>query len=400
MTALSYPRIETAILSLIIGMLLVLGGLLSYFTSLYMTLEQNSHSRLLEIDVKKFDIHSGRGAISSDGLIIVGLDDNREFIRISWNIRPLRAEKIRKLHWEIEGLDDRSRMDLFWVDRSGTFHNMPFMHDGRNEGSTDLTGTGKWEDVVVTVGLLVRKPLDHPVIVKKINLEPVTPGPFVMLRQLWQQWSDTEGWKSHSINMVMSGNGVFIGPTPFVALWMSMSLIVYFFLVESLHLYSNLRQVFLIILVGWLVLDIRWQWDIGNQLQESIELFHGKSTIEKLMVYDDELIELTGKVKSIIPEESARIFLISDFLGADISARHNRVRYHLLPHNVHGLGTRLPPPHLIHPGDYILILIPLSGLRYETTSDNQTLFSENHELQVVLLLAEHESLLFRVRESS
>lgn len=389
-------RIGFVILALILGGLLTLGALLGYMLSSYLVLERHGDAKSVQFGPERLKLMLGVGEAHAQGIVITGPDPEQGFAQVSSMTQPMQATQLGELHWRIDGLHDSTEVELLWVDQSRNFHRLPLEHGGRSQGRLMLADVPDWQGVIIGIGLLVNGSLDSPLTVRELTLRPVLPEPTVLPRQLWRQWTIAEGWQSHSINLIAGGAGVLIGPTPIVALWVTLSSLSYLLLAGRPSPGRHLAPLGLIVLTGWLVLDLRWQWNLGEQWGNSLEQLTGKNTIEKLRTYDEELIDLISSVKRILPKQPVRIFLVSDFSDATGSARHNRVRYHLTPHNVYGFSTEPPLPRWTRSGDYLLALLPLQGVRYRRIPGDEALSWDDHELSVELLLAEHQSLLFRI----
>jgi hypothetical protein len=382
-----------AILALVLGALLTLGALLGY----YLVLERHGRAESMQFGPDRLRLVLGTGEERAEGIAIDGLDPERGFAQISSSMTYLmQAQRLGELRWRIDGLHPGIEIELLWIDQFRQFHRVPLEHAGGSRGRLLLADTPDWQGVITGIGLLVANPTDEPLVVRELVLRPVLPDSTELLDQLWQQWTAVEGWRGYSEHLIVGGAGVLIGPTPVAALWVGSSLLVYLLLGGWRRSYRLLTPLGLVVLAGWLALDLRWQWTLGEQLETSLEQLAGQDLDDKLRSYDDDLIDLINAVRPLLPEQPARIFLISNDVGG---YRHGRARYHLIPHNVYGFSANPPLPRWTRPGDYLLALLPLEGISYRQIPGNQALLWENNELPVELLLAEHKGLLFRIRET-
>ncbi len=378
-----------ALLALVLGALLTLLALLGYLLGYYLVLESHGREETISFGADRLRLVLGTGEQRGEGIVITGLDPERGYAQIGSVVQPLPAAQLGELGWWIEGLGAEDAIDLLWMDPSRQLHRLPLEHGGQSRGRLALANSPGWQGTITGIGLLLNSPLATPVIVRELQLRPVRLEPLDLLHHLWHQWTVVEGWQSYSINLIQGGAGALIGPTPFAALWMVLSLI-------SHVLLRGWVPLGLIVLAVWLVLDLRWQWNLGRQLEVSLEQLVNKDAVERLRNYDDELIDLISAVKQRLPSDPVRIFLVSNFNDAAGSARHGRVRYHLTPHNVYGFSARPPLARWTRSGDYLLALLPLQDIGYRRIPGNEALLWDDNELPVELLLAEHEGLLFRI----
>ncbi|MEZ5583166.1 MAG: hypothetical protein R3F37_10750 [Candidatus Competibacteraceae bacterium] len=144
---------------------------------------------------------------------------------------------------------------------------------------------------------------------------------------------------------------------PAVALWVGLCIVIYFGVLVIRRLPVTIVPFAAFILTGWLVLDARWQWSLWNQLESTEAQFSGKDWQEKRLAGEDGgLFQFILEIKSLLPAEPARIFIISADPFEGTRYLRSRARYHLLPHNVFPLLSSLPTH--AQPGDYLLVFPP------------------------------------------
>ena len=145
--------------------------------------------------------------------------------------------------------------------------------------------------------------------------------------------------------------------------------------------------------LGWLALDLRWQWDLGQRLAQTARDFAGRSEEERrLAALDGQLYRFLREVRQRLPEQPVRLFIVS----ADPAGFWaGRARYHLLPHNGYAGFARLPPPDQARAGDYVLILAPLANVEYD--AERRILRGDGMQLPVEVAHFATQGALFRVR---
>jgi hypothetical protein len=105
--------------------------------------------------------------------------------------------------------------------------------------------------------------------------------------------------------------------------------------------------------MGWLLLDLRWQWQLAQRLGETYERY-GRLAPEHRpgAMPDAQVATAVAELRNALPEAPSRLFILSknpsDYLTL-------RVRYHLLPLRVLA-SDRLPSPEQVQAGDHILVL--------------------------------------------
>lgn len=172
------------------------------------------------------------------------------------------------------------------------------------------------------------------------------------LRQLWQDWTAFEGFRTHTINTVVGGGStVALTPVVFVTLWIGVSVLLWYALTWWQRQRPGPLPVVLFLLLGWLVLDARWLWDLQRQLQLSHDLFAGKTDAEKRRSepglagasyrFAETLLD------NLEPDRPARVFVLSP-------QRYwrYRVNYFLLPYNSVAEGV---DPTALRSGDILVL---------------------------------------------
>ena len=151
-----------------------------------------------------------------------------------------------------------------------------------------------------------------------------------------------------------------------------------------------------LVLGGWLLLDMRWQWNLAARLQDTHERF-GQAGPGLAPLSQDEVPVLRAleQLRRHLPKEPARIFILTE---DPKGFRANRLGYHLLPHRIHLGLTDLPAPAKVRPGDLFLVLQPLTAtLRHEAPT--RRLVGRRHSLAVEALAQIPEfGSLYRVRK--
>ncbi len=340
---------------------------------------------------------SGQGAQTPAGLEI-RQPGPQELTVVRGSLRRVQATLYRRLSWRVSGLEPGHEIWLVWatLDDPRTTRERALRPDSAEGGVLDLGTEPGWRGRIIAIGLVVRGPLAQPLVVHGLELQsmPLTTGQ--LLRQMVEDWTAFEDWSQRSINYTSGAplNALF-PPVLMAALWVGFSAALHAMFRPPRRPPGELMPYAALFLLGWLALDLRWQWDLGQRLERTAESFAGKDeTARRLAALDGELYRFLLEVRQRLPEQPARVFIVSTDPGGFLAGR---ARYHLLPHNSYaGLG-RLPHPGEARPGDYVLILEPLNGVRYD--HERQLLESAGVQLPAERLYAAASGALFRVKGS-
>ncbi len=219
--------------------------------------------------------------------------------------------------------------------------------------------------------------------------------PLPVISTLAMDWSALEPWSGRSINFHAGATrGRLLTPVATVALWLLVSAAVFILLSRSLAAQHRAGGLALLLLAGWLVLDLRWQLQLASRLVDTYHRFGSPASSERTRASNDGPLTaaMTG-LRQKLPDTPSRIFILgkesNDYLNG-------RIRYHLLPHQVYGL-TRLPGRNQIRVGNYVLVLAGISNVQFD--AERQLLKTPRSELSVEPVASIRGfGALFRVKE--
>ena len=311
--------------------------------------------------------------------------------------RMVRAALYPHLSWQVEGLAPGSEMRLAWVTLAEPSTIRERLLPAQAAGSVDLGTDPHWRGRIAMMGLMVRGPLAEPLLVQRLELRPVTRGSVGLWRWAVGEWSELEDWSQRSINYIAGAplDALFY-PVLVVALWVGLSVVLYILLAWPAPASRGWKPYAALFLLGWLVLDLRWQWDLSQRVQQTEARFAGKSGDEqRLAATDGDLYRFLLDVRRHLPETPVRIFIVSADPAENTTYEAGRARYHLLPHNGYAGLSRPPDARVAVENSYVLILSPVPGIRYDRNA--QVLEWENGKLPVELRYMAPAGALFRVR---
>lgn len=347
------------------------------------------------------DLHltSGEGRRTPEGIEIrrPGSDG---ILMVQGAMRALEAERYGHLSWELEGLTQEQKLRFVWATAAhpGTprVRALPAVTQGtvRLDPSTE----SDWKGQIVAVGLALMGPLQTPILIRRIQLEPRSPTPLMLVKALAEDWMHRDGWTGRSINFHRDAprNALF-PPVLLVAIWIGLGTLLYALVNPPWRGFRTPTPYALLWLLGWLALDLRWQSDLSERLRLTQTRYAGLDTSARHLAGPDrDLFPFLQEVRRLLRPMPARVFII----GSDPNAYAvGRARYHLLPHNAHLGLSALPERSQVRAGDYLLILSPSRKVRYDR--ERRLLISGQTRLTATLVHAlTAQGALFRVEEGA
>ncbi|RUQ37593.1 MAG: hypothetical protein EKK71_03595 [Candidatus Competibacteraceae bacterium] len=304
--------------------------------------------------------------------------------------RMVRADLFQRLSWRVQGLTPDSELRLSWVTLAEPRTVQERLLPAHDEGTVDLSAEPHWQGRIIAVGLSVSGAVAEPLAFQRLELQSHMLSPGESLRWAVDEWNGFDDWSRRSINYAAGiPLDALFPPVVVVALWVGFSV--------ALHALCAPKRRWMpyaaLFLLGWLALDLRWQLVLNQRLALSMERFAGKDeTARRLADQDGKLYQFLVEVRQRLPDRPARLLIVSND-PAGFTA--GRTRYHLLPHNGYAGLSQPPEPAMVRAGDYVLILSPLKGVRYNRAA--QALEWDNKQLAANLLYAASTGALFQVR---
>ena len=351
----------------------------------------------LRVSGGQWQIAAGQGGPTATGLEI-RQSDPRGWAAAQGSARMVRANLYRRLSWQVDGLAPGRELRLIWTTQAEprTVRERVLPPAGPNGGALDLSEEPNWQGRIALIGLMTHGPLPQPLVIRRLELQPARLSSTELLRRAVEDWTSFEDWSQRSINYTSGApRDALFPPVLIVALWVGFSAACYALFAPPRWRAERRWPYAALFLLGWLALDGRWQWDLNQRLDQTRTHFAGKTEVERRLAdLDGDFYRFLGEVRQRLPESPARLLIIS-------SDPHGfwagRARYHLLPHNGYAGLAQLPHPKQAHPGDYVLMLAPLTDVTYR--AEQRVLESGKQRLPVEPLYTAAAGALFRVRGS-
>jgi hypothetical protein len=181
---------------------------------------------------------------------------------------------------------------------------------------------------------------------------------------LARDWMKLEPWSGRSINFhagVQSPNRL-LSPVLLVALWVALAGLLFALSSRRIAARQITGGMAILFLTGWLVLDMRWQWQLATRLVQTYERYGHLPITEREQAMPDARIALAvDRMRQALPEQPLRLIILSNDPSDYVT---HRVRYHFLPNRVYATD-RLPAPRHLHEGDSILVLTRTEAVHYD-----------------------------------
>ena len=207
-------------------------------------------------------IATGFGQAEGGNLVITSSDSKNTVILAMTTPRiPTREYGLVAL--DVDGMPDNADVTLFW--RNDLAPNKMFTRSltvaGGRVQNTMLAGDANWLGRVHTVGLIVRGALTQPLTVNGLAIKPASAA--AMLGERWRDWADRETWTGISLSRIVGGRSGMDLPLPLLTgLAMALACGAYWALRRWRRWPSSALTIAAIMMSGWLVLDMRWQWNL------------------------------------------------------------------------------------------------------------------------------------------
>lgn len=388
--------LSAAIALLILSAGILVTGYLHYFPKEAFTVSQNQQPPANPITIKAEDFRLilGQGEHTDHTLTLQRLTDADKRSVISAGSVSLESSSYPFLQYTVNNFQPGLDLLFFWRTRDNPrqISTAKLYWSGDGQTYFNLSKEPEWKGDIIEIGLLIYGDLrSQPLEIIDLWLHPYSAK--ILLSTIWSEWTAFEGWSQKSINFLPgTAPKSILSPTVATGAWSGLAIFLYG--IWCLAVATKTRETpkggiivpAAIFLIGWISLDIKWQFELFRQLGDTQYLYAGKTTEEKkLSAEDGDLYAYIQHLKNnVLPATPARIFILHDSKG------HNywrlRAQYHLLPHNIYNYGRR-PQPEYIRDGDWLLLLGDIEGLSY--SQEAKTLHWNKHQQLSVELRDEH-----------
>ncbi|MDH5288062.1 MAG: hypothetical protein OEX23_15685 [Betaproteobacteria bacterium] len=252
-----------------------------------------------------------------------------------------------------------------------------------------------WIGRIEGLALAIRGPISEPIRIRGVIVRPLD-APEIA-RERVREWFAFEGWTGTSINTITGGADLQDLPLP---LLLAAAAVLASLAVALLRRWrpawfplGALGSLAAFALAAWLLLDLRWAWNLARQVEQTAATLAFRGFDEKrLAVEDGPLYAFVAKAREAMPKEPARVFVV-----ADSHYFRGRAAYHLSPHRAFfdPRVNSLPAPESLRPGDWLLVW-QRKGVQFDQ-SQGKLRWNNLTPVSAELKLAGRGAALFQIR---
>lgn len=306
-------------------------------------------------NVKSLGLVRGSGGVERNELVVATPDATG--IALVNVVTDFRASEYPGVAWVVAGLADDADARLLWRTdfQPDKVNSVALAVEGGDTRTATLAGNAGWIGHITGIALAIRGPFPQPLRIRGVIAKPM--NALDVARRPPRQWLAFERWNGTSINTVVGGvddQDIYLPAV--VALVGALSGVA----VAAIRrwrpgaFHATLPALVAgLFVAGWLLLDVRWTWNLLRQEHATAVQYAGKTLPDKLLAGDDgPLYAFIERALAILPKTPARVFIASD---ADYF--RGRAAYHLYPHRVFydPRSTALPPASAFRSGDWLLV---------------------------------------------
>jgi hypothetical protein len=323
-----------------------------------------SAARTLQWSAGELTLARGAGALTPNGLALTAPDPTRTVV-VSF-ATSFRARDYPLIEWDVTGIPPGVEAALLWHNdyQPSRVLARPLIVEAGRLVPAQVAGERDWIGRIGGLALVLRGSFTVPIIVRGAAAKPQTP--LQVLGDRGREWLAFEAWNGASVNNIVGGADAQDLPLPVLLAAVTGSAILAYAGLARWRwraLWPSLAVVSAVFFLGaWLILDLRWQWNLLRQNEITHQQYAGKSWRERhLAAEDGALFAFIEKVRAKLPPPPARVFIV-----ADAHYFRDRGAYHLYPYNVYFDPWRntMPPPSALRRGDY-LVVYQRKGVEYD-----------------------------------
>jgi hypothetical protein len=276
------------------------------------------------------------------------------------------ARDYDQISWDINGLPENAALAVLWSSSvapgKGQTRRLSALELAT--GLVTLASEPAWQGQIVQLGLLLKGAWTSPLLVKSLSLHRKVPSPMDVLEALGRDWKPSEPWTQRSINFHIGvERGRWLTPVTTLAMWVATGFLVFVLISRPLIRGSLAAGFACLALTAWFLLDVRWQWQLGERLLATYQTYGGLTMMERSgAAPDNQVRAAVGRIREQLPDELVRVFIIHQETSAYLPGR---IRYHLLPYPAYVGLSHLPGPDQVQAGDHLLVLANVTGVRYD-----------------------------------
>lgn len=349
----------------------------------------------LQFGLRDLGVTKGTIQPGSEGFVAVAPDPTGTVI-VAINT-SLRSTDYPVIAWDVGDIAETESAAILWRNdyEPGRVFTQPLIVEGGRLLAVSLAQHPNWIGKISGLALIVRGAFPRAIQIRGATAKPMSA--FDVMSDRAREWLDFEGWNGTSINTISGGADVQELPLPFLLGGIvALAAVVYLALARWRQRYGgHLRLVVLaaLFMTAWIILDVRFQWNLFRQVDITGMQYAGKSWRDRhLAAEDGPLFAFIEKVREKLPPPPARILM-----AADAHYFRDRGAYHLYPYNVYFDPTQnvMLPTAWMKSGDFVVVY-QRKGVQYDP-SKQLLRWDGGAPIPADLLLTDNGAALFRIR---
>ena len=352
-------------------------------------------ARTLHWNPDELTVTRGSALQTREGLVITAPDATSTVV-IAFNT-SFRSRDYALIAWDAAGVPDDVEATLLWFNdyaSSRMFRRMLTIEAGRIAPAF-VAQDRDWLGRIGGLALVLQGSFTEPIVLRGAAAKPMSASQ--VLGDRLEEWFAFEPWNGTSINTLTGGADMQDLPLPaLLAAIAVVAALAYAGLARwNPHFFGPVlgAGVAGLFVIAWLIIDARWQWNLLRQVRATDAQYAGKSWHDRhLAAEDGPLFAFIEKVRAVLPNAPARVFVV-----ADAHYFRGRAAYHLYPYNVwyEPYANNVPPVDRLHAGDWIVVY-QRRGVQYDA-GQRRLRWDGGATLPVDLKLLDGGDALFLVR---
>ena len=300
----------------------------------------------------------------------------------------LKARHFSRVTLDLDARAPGHRFSIAWFssDDTGRVFKAPLARISETRYQAHLSDETNWQGAPLSGALIVEGVPRYPVSLRTATLDSPDLGSLAALRATFADWITLEGWGARgwagfSVDQIGARDvGAPLTLTAAAAAWVGLSLLLF-------GLWSWARRdrvewavAVAFVLAAWIVLDLRWQVDLWQQMESTRAQYSGKSWEEKRLASEDaDIVGFINRFKERVDENTARIFVIDE---RDQYYQPLRAKYYLLPRTA---AASLPALEWLQPGDHLMVFRTANRLSVSRIEDRDRTGRREYEHDPVMM---------------
>src|SRR6476661_2245557 len=283
------------------------------------------------VDGGAFALVRGRGHRDGREFVLEATDGERLAV-LSARVAPFVADGHPRVDFNLHSTDALP-VDLVFLwrteERPNRNSSKRLAWSGTHIAPLELGPDDGWDGTITGVALVARGTLPRPLVLESFSVPSVSVA--TVIGDVFHQWAAFIPIVAASVTLPFDDERSHYATLLATVAAGALFAAALYWLFTRRTLPRDPRVYWAIVVVGWLLLDMRFQINLWRQLARTAAMFAGKTAEEKRLASDDhELYTLMKEVGAALPAPPVRVHFV-----ADDQALRTRGSYFLYPQNVY-----------------------------------------------------------------